>query len=312
MHNQVWELIQKSHNITLTSHIEPDSDSLGSALALYPTLKNMKKSVTLFCATKPLAHRYDFLPNFKKIRDIFPKKCDLLISFDCGSFDRVGVTKGDYKIINIDHHKSNTLFGDINLVDESSPSTTLLVQKLIEYKEPISQNQAISIYTGLVEDTGFFTHQNTTKKSFDAASELLSYGVDPVEVAKNLKMRNSLANIRLTALFIDSIELIKDGQIGVGYITQDDFKKSGALRSDSDHLIDILRDLATVKVAILIMETDAKNVKISLRSKGEIDVSNIAKYFGGGGHKNASGFESLRVLVEEQINMILKRIENEI
>jgi len=304
LHDQVWELIKKSHYITLISHINPDGDTLGGALSFYPSLKKMGKNVSVVNTTKEFSNKYDFLPNFKKIKNSMPVKCDLLISFDCGSFDRLGIEKGDFKIINIDHHRTNTNYGDINIVDSSSASATLLALDILKSDHPLTKDEAVCIYTGLVEDTGFFSFTNTDHRAFEAASKLVSTGIDPAQISKNLKMRNSLAKTRLTALFINSIELLHDGTIAVGSITQEDFIATGAIKSDSDHLIDILRNLATVELAIMIMEDNNSGYKVSLRSKNHIDVSAIAQSFGGGGHKRAAGFELSKAdltIVTEQI-----------
>jgi phosphoesterase RecJ-like protein len=308
LYQKAWDLIDSSHYITLISHINPDGDTLGGALSLYPRLKSMGKKVSLFNNTKQIARKYDFLPNFSKIKNDFPKNCDLLISSDCGSFDRLGIDKGDFKIINIDHHKSNTNFGDINIIDETYASSTLLSKELLEHKYTLTKDEAICIYTGLVEDTGFFTFNNTDDKSFLIASQLVNLGVNPSEISQKLKMRNSLAKTRLTALFIDSIELIEDAKIAVGKVTQDDIKKTGAKRSDSDHLVDILRNLSTVKLAVFIFELEDKTFKVSLRSKKDIDVSIVAQSFGGGGHRNAAGFE----YKGNDINILIQKIKKEI
>ncbi len=307
MHEQVWKLIDECHYITLISHINPDGDTLGSALSFYPTLKKMGKNVSVVNRSKEIAYKYDFLPNFKKIKKSIPDKCELLISFDCGSFDRLGIEKDDFKIINIDHHKSNTHYGDLNIVDSSYASCTLLAYEILESKHTVTKDEAICIYTGLAEDTGFFTHSNTDKLAFESASKLILKGVIPSEISQNLKMRNSLAKTRLTALFINSIELLNDATIAVGTISQEDFKKTGALKNDSDHLVDILRNLATVELAIMILEEKDGTFKVSLRSKKYLDVSTIAQYFGGGGHTRASGFESTQTNIQTVIKKIIEK-----
>ena len=308
MHKEVWKLIDESHYITLISHINPDGDTLGSALAFYPSLKKMGKNVSVVNLTKNISNKYDFLPNFKKIKNKMPEKCELLISFDCGSFDRLGIEKDNFKIINIDHHVSNTNFGDINIVNIESASSTLVTLEILEQREEISKDDAVCIYTGLVEDTGFFTYSNTNNLAFEAASRLISKGVEPSQVAQNLKMRNSLAKTRLTAIFINSIELLQDAKIAVGVVRQEDFKSSGALKNDSDHLVDILRNLATVEIAIVIIQNMDNSIKVSLRSK-KIDVSAIAQSFGGGGHKKASGFELEDTDIKEVIENIINKVE---
>jgi len=307
LYDQVWDLIEKSYYITLISHINPDGDTLGGALSFYTCLKKMGKNVSVVNTTKELSSKYDFLPNFKKLKNHMPPKCDLLISFDCGSFDRLGIDNGDFKIINIDHHKSNTFYGDINIVDNLSSSSTLIALEILEYNHPLTKEEAICIYTGLVEDTGFFTFSNTNIASFEAASKLISTGINPAQISQNLKMRNSLAKTRLTALFINSIELLNDAKIAVGIINQEDFKITGALKNDSDHLVDILRNLATVELAIMILEEKSGGFKVSLRSKNHIDVSIIAQSFGGGGHTRAAGFELSEIDSEILIEQIIKK-----
>lgn len=307
MHEQVWKLIDESYYITLISHINPDGDTLGGALSFYPFLKKSGKNVSIVNTTEEISNKYDFLPNFHKIKNSLPPKCDLLISFDCGSFDRLGIEKGDFKIINIDHHKSNTLFGDINIVDAKKASSTLVALELLETNHTITKEEAICLYTGLVEDTGFFTFSNTNESSFLAAAKLISKGVVPAEISQNLKMRNSLAKTRLTALFINSIELLNDAKIAAGTIVQEDFKKTGALKSDSDHLVDILRNLATVELAIMLRQKRDGTFKVSLRSKKYLDVSQIAQSFGGGGHHKAAGFESEETDSSKLIENIIKR-----
>jgi phosphoesterase RecJ-like protein len=308
LHQEVWKLIDESHYITLISHLNPDGDTLGSALAFYPYLKKMGKNVSVVNLTKDIPIKYDFLPNFKKIKNAMPQKCELLISFDCGSIDRLGIEKGDFKVINIDHHMSNTFFGDVNIVDNKSASCTLVALKVLESKQQITKDEAICIYTGLVEDTGFFTYSNTDNLAFEAASKLISRGVNPSEISQNLKMRNSLAKIRLTALFINSMELLNDAKIAVGIVTQEDFNKTGALKSDSDHLVDMLRNLSTVELAIMVMENKDTTLKVSLRSKN-IDVYTIAESFGGGGHKRAAGFELEDTDIEEIIHKIIQKVK---
>ena len=131
MYHNAWKLISQSHRIVLISHINPDGDALGSSLSLYPLLKEMGKKVTVVNRTAPLPLRYDFLPNYAKIKPALPARFDLLISFDCGSFDRLGIEKPDVPIINIDHHITNTQYGDINLIDPSMPSASSVVLQML-------------------------------------------------------------------------------------------------------------------------------------------------------------------------------------
>ncbi len=304
MYKEAWNLISDHQNIVLITHINPDGDTLGSALALYPILKDMGKHVSVVNTTKNIANRYDFLPNFSKIRPNLPVKMDLLISLDCGSYDRLGISKPTCPVINIDHHKTNDNFGDINLVDASMPSASCVVLKLLqENKISLRRDVATCIYTALAEDTGFFSFENVNAKTFEIAAQLISAKADPAYIAKMLKEREPLAKLRLTALMTNNLQLIHNATIGYSIISLEDFNKTGAMRSDSDECVDLIRSLATVELAILLIE-ETDGYKISLRSKSDIDVSSIALCFGGGGHKRAAGFSSS----EQNTNKIIKEI----
>jgi len=215
---------------------------------------------------------------------------DLLISFDCGSFDRLGIDPVDVPLINIDHHITNTRYGTLNLIEERLPSASSVVLKLLhENNISLRRDVATCIYTALAEDTGFFSYENVDAHTFEIAAELISAKADPATIAKNLKERNSLAKLRLEALTIEKLQLVYHAMIGYAVLTLEDFAKTGAKRSDSDACVDIIRSLATVELAILLIE-EHEGYKISLRSKGSVDVSQIALKFGGGGHKRAAGF----------------------
>ena len=304
---EAYKKIQEANSIVLITHINPDGDTISSALALYPLLKRMGKKVYLYNKEKILPRRFDFLPNFNKFRDFLPNRFDLAIILDAGDFKRTGLEKIDSPIINIDHHKSNTMFGDFNIVLES-PSTTLVVYDfLVANGVKISRDIAECIYTGLVSDSNFFMHRGVDESVFLKSAHLVRAGANPTKIATNLKERDSLAKLRLTEFFIRSIELKKYGRVGFGIVTKEDFEKSGADVSDTDELINIIISLATVNLAIFLRELDDGRYKFSLRSKGELDVSKIALSFGGGGHKNASGF----VGKYEDVEKIIESVEVE-
>ncbi len=290
MYKKAWNLIDRSKHIVLISHINPDADALGSSLALYPILKEMGKKVSVVNMTRDLPKRYDFLPNFKKIKSALPQNFDLIVSFDCGSLDRLGISKQDIPIINVDHHKTNTLYADINLIDTTAASASCVVLNLLKENEiALRRDVATCIYAALVEDTGFFSYENVKKETFETAASLVEAKADPVFIARMLNERNSLSKLRLISIMTQKLQLVNFGMVGYAILSLNDFRKSGALRSDSDECVDKIRSLATVELAILLIE-ESKGYKISLRSKEKLDVSQIASFFGGGGHKRAAGF----------------------
>ncbi len=306
MYDDLKELIDKSKKIVVISHVEPDADALGSSLALYLALKRSGKHVKIVNSTKEISNKYNFLPSFDKIKREMSSNSDLVMSFDCGSFKRLGISKESFKLVNIDHHKSNEMFGDINIVDPSYASTSSVVFDILlnlDYK--IDKDIALCIYTALAEDTNFFADGTTDARVFDLAKRLVEFGAKPNLVGKNLLRRNSLAKLRLEALFIDKIELKKDAKVAIGYVDEQMLKISGALRYDTAHLADLLDSLATVKFSIFTLSMPNSRVKFSLRSD-EIDVSKIALSFGGGGHSESAGFSVDEDQKEEVIEKILE------
>jgi phosphoesterase RecJ-like protein len=302
---EAYKRIQNAKSIVLVTHVNPDGDTISSALAMYAVLKRMGKKVYLYNQSKDLPIRYDFLPNFKRFKSDLPLKFDLLIALDSADFKRLGIEKVECDIINIDHHKSNTNFGKYNIVNHNRPSASLVVYDfLVANGELISRDVATCIYTGLVSDTEFFIYRGVNHEVFEIASKLVEKGADPVRVGENLKERDSLAKLRLTELFLKSLELKKNATVGVGIVTQSDFLKSGATKSDSDHLVNIIISLATVKLALFLRELENGEYKFSLRSKGDFDVSKIAIKYGGGGHKNASGFTGSLNLIDKIVEGI--------
>jgi phosphoesterase RecJ-like protein len=211
---KAFKRVKSAKSIVLVTHINPDGDTISSALAIYAVLKRMGKKVHLYNHSKELPLKYDFLPNFKRFKSVLPPKYDLLISLDSADFKRLGIEKVECDIINIDHHKSNTNYGTFNIVNPNRPSASLVVYDfLVENRELISRDIATCIYTGLVSDTDFFIHRGVDENVFKIASELVKRGADPIKVGENLKRRDSLAKLRLTELFLKSIELKKDAKI---------------------------------------------------------------------------------------------------
>ncbi len=310
MYKKAWEVISDARHIVLVSHVNPDGDTIGSVLALYDALKRQNKKVSLYNATKELPHIYNFLPNIQKIKDRLPGFYDLVISCDCGSFDRLKIEKGDYKIINIDHHSSNQMFGDINLVDKTSASAGMVVYEFLEQNGlKISRDCAVCLYVSIVEDTGFFSYSNLNEKTFKCVSKLVSYGVDAKEIATLLKSRVSLAKTRLLGYVLENFDLYFDAKVAFIGINRDILTRTGAKRYDTKNIVNVLRDIITVKVSIMILEEKNGGFKISLRSQDEKDVSIVAKDFGGGGHKNSAGFEVADDDFEKLKNTVLQKIK---
>ncbi|GAB6074175.1 DHH family phosphoesterase [Nautilia lithotrophica] len=312
IYKQIWDKIEKADNILLIAHINPDGDALGSSLSLYPILKKMGKKVTVFNATKPLPDYLDFLPNFEKVTDKLPKKTDLTISFDCGSFDRLGLGEKPSFLINIDHHVSNTNYGDINLIEPNHASTSQVIYDILKTNNiEIPTDTAVCIYTALVTDTGSFQYESVNDKVFECAAELVRCGVKPDFVAKMLFQRDRLSRLRLLAKAYETIELCCDGKVAFVEVTKEMMEITGAIKEDTDTIVNSVRAIAPVEVACMLREDD-EGIKISLRSKNYADVSKIAVKYGGGGHIRAAGATIKEEFDFEKIKNMLKKDLKEI
>ncbi len=314
---KAWERIKDSNHIVLASHINPDGDALGSSLSLYPILKEMGKKVTIFNATKPLPMYLDFLPNFDKVTDKLPKNYDLLVSFDSGSFDRLGIEEKPPFLINIDHHISNTKYGDINIIDSKAASTSQVVYNMLKANNvQIPASSAICIYTALVTDTGSFQYESVNDKVFEMAADLVRCGVKPDFVAKMLFQRDRLSRLRLLAKAYETIELTCDGKVAFVEVTKEMMEITGAIKDDTDTIVNSVRAIASVEVACMLREDD-DGIKISLRSKNYADVSKVAIKYGGGGHVRAAGatikdefdFKKVKEMLKEDLCKIVKEGE---
>ncbi|WP_457564205.1 DHH family phosphoesterase [Caminibacter sp.] len=309
-----FEKIKEAQKIVLISHINPDGDALGSSLSMYPILKNMGKKVTVFNVTKPLLQYLDFLPNFDKVTDKLPKEYDLMISFDCGSFDRLGIEEKPPFLINFDHHISNTNYGDINIIDPKAASTSQVVYNFCKANGiDIDKDSATCMYTALVTDTGSFQYESVNDKVFEMAADMVRCGVEPAYVAKMLFQRDRLSRLRLLAKAYETIELCCDGKVAFVEVTREMMEITGAIKDDTDTIVNSVRALAPVEVAVMLREDD-DGIKISLRSKNYADVSKIAVKYGGGGHIRAAGatiknefdFEKVKNMLKEDLKNIIK------
>ena len=307
-----WKYIDDSKHILIVSHVNPDGDTLGSSLALYSVLKEEGKKVYLYNATKVLPVIYDFLPNIDKVKSTLPKKFDLVVSCDCADFSRLKIEKGEYRLINIDHHQSNDYFGDLNIVDDTKSSVGEIMYEIISSRyDNLSKETATCLYTSIVEDSGFFRYTRVNQKTFEIASKLVSCGISPSEISFKLKGRQSLAKVRLLGYIYNNFELLYDAKIAYVYLSREVFEKTGARVDDTKNLAANLLDIVNVEVSVMILKKSDGTFKVSIRSTDDYEISSVASAFGGGGHPNAAGFDAKSDTdVEELKREILKQIEN--
>jgi phosphoesterase RecJ-like protein len=248
----------------------------------------------------------DFLSNFSKVKQKIDYSNSLIVTCDTGSIDRVGFDLSGREILNIDHHKSNTHFGTLNVVDPLAVSASQVAYVLFKNNYSITKEISTCFYTALVADTQYFTTNNVNRQVFELASEMMRDGVDIYEVMCNIKQRRSLASIRILSSSLDTLLLDENGRLAIMCATREKMLASGANIIDTVGIVDYGISLVTVKVAIVLIELE-NSIRVSMRSK-KVDVSALAISFGGGGHKNAAGFELKNIRKDELLEMIRKEI----
>ena len=300
-------LLEQFEKVSIVTHKNPDADTLGTALGIYEILKNEKKEVEVCNWGGILPNYLDFLPHFAKIKRQIDFDKSLIISCDSGSIDLLGFDLSSRVIVNIDHHKSNTNYGTLNIVNEKCASASQVAYEFLKNDFTITKNTATCFYVAMVTDTQNFTTLNVTNRLFNVTSELLSRGVNIAEVNRNLTQRKSLSSLRILSSTLDTLEFYEDAQVASLVATQESFKRTGATVVDTVGIIDYGIALATVKIAIFIMELE-QSLKVSMRSNFA-DVSELAVHFGGGGHRLASGFNIDKMDIKELLNNINKEIK---
>lgn len=305
---EIAKVIEDAHTITIISHINPDADTLGTALGIYALLKQDKsKRIEVVNASTNLPLYLDFLPYYSKIKHCIEYEDSLIITCDCGSLDRLGFSLDKRKMINIDHHKSNTRYGTYNIVNTQAASASQVAFTFFSEYYTIQQDTATCFYAALLSDTQFFTTSTVREETFDIAKLLIAQGVNPSEVAYHFKQREPLSAVRILEKALGTLTLYHDARIATIVISKEDIEAAGAIVPDMEGVVEYAKSLVTVEIAICAMEL-TNGIRISLRSK-HVDVSTIALVFGGGGHKLAAGFSLNQYGLQESIDIILKKIE---
>ncbi|KPK26483.1 MAG: phosphoesterase [Desulfobacterales bacterium SG8_35_2] len=294
--SQITEALLQADNLLIASHVFPDGDALGSQLALGEILESLGKKVYYY-SEEFVSTMFEFLPGSEKLHNDLPDLAsfDAAVAVDCGDRFRLGHKMDGllqvHPFIVIDHHAGHRDFGDINWVEADRSSTAEMIFDLaLALNADISYNAAYCLYTAIVSDSGSFKYESTSAYTFHVASHLLNRGVVPSEVAGKLFDNYSVNRLRLLEKVLGSLEIYAQGQIAVISATNEMFAASGAKPEDTEEFINLPRALRSVKVAAFFKETSDGYIKVSLRAKGECDVSQVAAKYGGGGHRNAAGY----------------------
>jgi bifunctional oligoribonuclease and PAP phosphatase NrnA len=290
--------IRLGNRFLLTSHINPDGDAIGSALGLARLLRSMGKGAVVW-NRDPIPTIYRPLPGSDRVHTGeeppagFPDRFDAIVVLECPSPDRTGLEEhlSARPVINIDHHLGNQLYGSVNWVDSAAPAVGEMIYRLSQgLKLTLDPETASCLYLTLVTDTGGFRFSNATPAAFEAAAALVREGAHPEQVSQWLYESQPLGVVRLLGEMLRSLEIHEGGRVATGRLTRAMFETAGANPGDSEGLIDSIRSIAGVDAVALIREKEDGAHKVSLRSRGEVDVEKIARHYGGGGHRNAAGF----------------------
>ena len=292
---RIIDEIRDRKNFCVVGHIRPDGDCIGSQLGLALALKNEGKRVCCW-NEDAVPQKLRFLDTEK----LFEKphageKFDCVIATDCASFERLGKAGEHIQdrnlFINIDHHTSNTRYADINWVAGKEPSCGELIYRLLRAANwTVTKPIADCLFTAVSTDTGSFQYSTTRPATYHVAGDLVKRGADLAKICDEVYQSYSLQRVRLLRHVYNSFKLTHDDKIAYFWLKQTDFARTGAERSDTEGLIEHVRDIEPVVVACAFEELEPELMRISLRSKnGKVNVNEIAAQFGGGGHSAAAG-----------------------
>jgi len=297
-YSDIQKAVADSNSVLIFSHSAPDGDSVGSQLAFRNYLLSQNKDVVVI-NEGTIPSLYKNLPDVDSVSDIenYSSKnhFDLVVVLDCSNLARLGkaakLIEDNVKIINIDHHPDNTSFGLINLVNEVSSSTSeILTEYFLRIDHPIDKKTATQLYTGIITDTGRFRYESTGRRTMELGGILIDYGAEPRKICDDIFYSVPPSILKMTGKMLEGSKFYEDGKICLMELSQDIIKKYNASFSDFDGLAEFTLHSENAIVGALLKELDDKTVKVSLRSKSDINVSEVAHLYGGGGHKNASGF----------------------
>ncbi|MFH1784694.1 MAG: bifunctional oligoribonuclease/PAP phosphatase NrnA [bacterium] len=317
--NDILSLIRKNASFFITGHIRPDGDCLSAELALALFLRRMGKRVVV-ANRDPVPSVYDFLPGVKTVKKTGSVKglFDVGFFLDSSNADRTGgvvdIEKQISVSVTIDHHVDAHEFGDYNYIDPKASSTCELIYRILNSSQKnITSKEAMCLYTGIMTDTGGFQQANTTAEVHSIIADLIQKGVNPCSLGQKVYCSRKPSQMKLIGLALSTLEVDSSGQVLYFDVSNSMYQKAGSAPEETEGIIDFLNYVKGIKVIILFKQTEKKDlVKISLRSRSNINVNTIAKRFGGGGHKKAAGCtvvgkpEAVKKIILKEVRRELK------
>lgn len=290
--DEILKEIKKANDIVILTHNNPDGDAIGTSLAVYTALKRAGKNVEIIIPELPRI--FNFLPNAEDIRKEGSKKnYDLAISLDCATIKLLNgwanyFEDANFRIV-VDHHSTNSMYGDLNYVDLSAPACAQVMYSLFKYYGiEITPEIGTCLMTGIITDTGGFQYSGVSRDTFEIAADLLESSVNISKIYKRVFSTRTKGNFALRKIAIDRMQILENGKVSFTYITKQDEENVNAETGDYEGIVDEGRNIEGVEVAIFLHEVK-DGFKVSTRANEYVNVSDVCLMFGGGGHPRAAG-----------------------
>ena len=309
MYKDVWK---QAKTVAIGGHIRPDGDCVGSCMGLYLYLKEHYPDIEADVYLEKIPDTFLFIKDVEKIRHVADesKVYDLFVSLDCGDADRLSFSKVLFeqakKTFCVDHHISNQAYADENYIVPEASSTSELVYHLME-PDKISREVAECLYMGIAHDTGIFQYSCTSPETMEIAANLMRKGIRASEIIEKTYYEKTYAQNQILGRALLESFMLMDGKCIVSYISKKEMDFHEVTTQDLEGIVSQLRMTKGVEVAIFLYELSHQEYKVSMRANGDVDVSKVAQYFGGGGHKRAAGL-TMKGTVHDVINNLTEQI----
>ncbi len=311
---RVCEALLRYRRIVITSHMRPDGDSIGSSLALAWALRELGIDARVVHRDPPTPQLAEFPGTGDiEVAGAIPQGTEAVVVLECGDLARTGLSGFDgLPLLNIDHHPGNTGYGDVHWFDGTAAALGEVVFDIIaELGVPLTAQMATQLFVAVVTDTGSFKYPGVSPRTFSTCARLLEAGADPVSTARKLYDSHSLGRLRLQGALLQTLEVELDGRVALMTLTDAMLDASGSAPDETDGLINLPLSVKAIQAAVCFKQADDGHWRVSLRSKGAIDVGRLARGFGGGGHRNAAGC-TLQGPLERVRGLIVDRLAPEV
>jgi phosphoesterase RecJ-like protein len=312
--HEIVDAIHARKRFVLSSHARPDGDSIGSQLAMAYALRTLGKEVTVVNADPAPSPLMQF-PGVPEITvaPLADGPYDAAIIMECSDLGRTGVAGLDRCfVINIDHHPGNTAYGQINWFDSTAAACGEMVFDLIRaLGVPLSLDIATHIYLAILTDTGSFHYSSISARTFEMCREAIEAGVDPVLVARNVYDSNNMGRLKLFGAVLSEMQIDATGRIAIVYLDHEMARAAGGTYEDTEGLINLPLTVKEIQAVVFFKQVEGDEYRVSMRSKGDIDVGAVSKDFGGGGHKNAAGC-TVTGAIDALQKLLIEKIEDAI